>query len=156
MTKTPAPVMGVREIQEYLPHRYPFLFVDRVDELEPGKYIRACKQVTANEPFFPGHFPGYPILPGVLAVEALAQASALLGLKTIDERGLDGAMCYLTGADGYRFRRMVYPGEQLELYSELRSIRSNMGRFNCRASVDGQEVCAGTITCVYQPRPETE
>lgn len=154
MSEDSAPVMNIGEIQAYLPHRYPFLFVDRVDELRAGEYIRAAKNVTANEPFFPGHFPGQPVFPGVLAVEALAQASALLGLKTIDKRGQDGAMCYLTGVDGYRFRRMVYPGDCLTLYSELRSIRSGMGRFDCRASVDGEEVCAGAIICVYREKTD--
>ena len=97
--------MEIEEIQEYLPHRYPFLFVDRVIELELGKYIKAYKNVTTNEPFFPGHFPEKQVMPGVLILEAMAQASGILGFKTMEKKPEEGSMYYFVGADSLRFKK---------------------------------------------------
>jgi len=128
--------MDYREIVRTLPHRYPFLLIDRVVEFEAGKRIVAIKNVTANEPFFSGHFPGHPVMPGVLILEALAQTGAVLALKMIGT--LEGRMVYLAGIDGARFRRAVVPGDQLRLTMELVQARSRSCRMAGRAEVDGQ------------------
>src|SRR5262245_9810303 len=108
-------VMEINEIQEYLPHRYPFLLVDRVVSLELGKSIVAYKNVTNNEPFFTGHFPGLPVMPGVLIVEAMAQAAGILGFRSVNKKPADGSIYYFVGADNLRFKRPVVPGDRLML-----------------------------------------
>lgn len=141
------PVDAVR-IQELLPHRYPFLLVDRVVELEPNVRIRAIKNVTVNEPFFTGHFPGRPVMPGVLVIEALAQAGGLLtqlSLATAPEQG--DKLFYLVKVDKARFSRMVVPGDRLELNVELKRQIRNMALYECRALVDGEEVASAEILC---------
>ena len=115
-------MMDVKEIREYLPHRYPFLLVDRVVELNPGESIVAYKNVTVNEPFFTGHFPDHPVMPGVLIVEAMAQAAGVLGFKTMNKRPQDGSIYYFVGADNLRFKRPVVPGDRLQLEAKVKRI----------------------------------
>ena len=140
--------MDINEIQEYLPHRYPFLLVDRVVELElEGKRIRAYKNVSMNEPFFTGHFPGHPIMPGVLIIEAMAQAAGLLGFKMMNTKAEDGTLYYFVGSDKLRFRQPVVPGDQLQLEATYLSNKRGIWKFACRATVDGKEACSGEIIC---------
>ncbi|MDN3640383.1 3-hydroxyacyl-ACP dehydratase FabZ [Simiduia curdlanivorans] len=140
-------MMDVREIREYLPHRYPFLLVDRVLELVEGEYIVAIKNVSANEDVFNGHFPQAPIFPGVLIIEALAQASGILGFKTLDKRPSDGSIYLFAGIDDVRFKRQVVPGDQLRLESKVVSAKRGIWKFACTASVDGQLAASATILC---------
>jgi len=139
--------MDIAEIREYLPHRYPFLLVDRVIDLELGETITAIKNVTINEPFFDGHFPGLPIMPGVLIIEAMAQAAGILGFKTLDKKPSDGSIYMFVGADKMRFKKPVVPGDQLSLNAAIVSSRSGLWKFDCRAEVDGKMVAAGQILC---------
>ena len=139
--------MDIKEIREYLPHRYPFLLVDRVVELELGKRITALKNVSVNEPFFTGHFPELPIMPGVLIIEALAQAAGILGFKTVDKKPADGSIYLFVGADKMRFKRPVVPGDQLHLHAEILAEKRGIWKFNCRAEVDGQLAASGEILC---------
>jgi 3-hydroxyacyl-[acyl-carrier-protein] dehydratase len=140
-------MMDVNQIREYLPHRYPFLLVDRVLELEKGKSIVAIKNVTVNEPFFNGHFPEHPVMPGVLIVEAMAQAAGILGFKTMDKKPQDGSIYYFVGADKLRFKRPVVPGDQLKLEATVLSEKRGIWKFDVRASVDGDTVSSATILC---------
>ncbi|NVK42212.1 MAG: 3-hydroxyacyl-ACP dehydratase FabZ [Oceanospirillaceae bacterium] len=140
-------MMDVKEIREYLPHRYPFLLVDRVLELEVGESIVAIKNVTVNEPFFNGHFPDHPVMPGVLIVEAMAQAAGILGFKTMDKKPQDGSIYYFVGADNLRFKRPVVPGDQLRLEARKISERRGIWKFDVQATVDGDMVSSATILC---------
>jgi 3-hydroxyacyl-[acyl-carrier-protein] dehydratase len=140
-------MMDVKEIREYLPHRYPFLLVDRVTELNLGESIVAYKNVSINEPFFNGHFPDHPVMPGVLIVEALAQAAGILGFKTMDKKPQDGSIYYFVGADHFRFKRPVVPGDQLQLEASIVSERRGIWKFACKATVNGELVSSGTILC---------
>ncbi|CAI8316523.1 MAG: 3-hydroxyacyl-ACP dehydratase FabZ [Gammaproteobacteria bacterium] len=140
-------VMDVKEIREYLPHRYPFLLVDRVTELNLGDSIVAYKNVTVNEPFFNGHFPDHPVMPGVLVIEAMAQAAGILGFKTMDKTPQDGSIYYFVGSDKLRFKRPVVPGDKLQLDAAIVSEKRGIWKFDCRASVDGQLVASATILC---------
>ncbi len=140
--------MDINEIREYLPHRYPFLLVDRVVELDvEGKRIRAYKNVSINEPFFNGHFPQHPIMPGVLIIEAMAQAAGILGFKMLDVKPADGTLYYFVGSDKLRFRQPVLPGDQLILDAKFVSVKRGIWKFDCHASVDGKEVCSAEIIC---------
>jgi 3-hydroxyacyl-[acyl-carrier-protein] dehydratase len=134
--------VGVREL---LPHRYPLLLVDVVLELEPGKSIKAIKNVTSNEPFFTGHFPDYPVMPGVLIVEALAQASGILILKSNEAYSPKRDLFFLAGVDKARFKRPVTPGDRLELVAEVIRSKLDLWKFKCTASVDGDIVCTCEI-----------
>ncbi|QEQ95724.1 3-hydroxyacyl-ACP dehydratase FabZ [Neptunomonas concharum] len=140
-------MMDVKEIREYLPHRYPFLLVDRVLELNPGESIVAIKNVTVNEPFFNGHFPDHPVMPGVLIVEAMAQAAGILGFKTMDKKPQDGSIYYFVGADKLRFKRPVVPGDQLRLEASVQSEKRGIWKFDVKATVDGDMVSSATILC---------
>lgn len=140
-------MMDVNEIRKYLPHRYPFLLVDRVIELVPGESIVALKNVTVNEPFFNGHFPDHPVMPGVLLVEAMAQAAGVLGFKTMDKTPEDGSIYYFVGADDLRFKRPVVPGDQVRLEARVLSERRGIWKFAVKATVDNQIVCSATILC---------
>ncbi|EXJ12053.1 MULTISPECIES: 3-hydroxyacyl-ACP dehydratase FabZ [Nitrincola] len=140
-------MMDVKEIRKYLPHRYPFLLVDRVLELVPGESIVAIKNVTVNEPFFNGHFPDHPVMPGVLLVEAMAQAAGILGFKTMDKTPEDGSIYYFVGADDLRFKRPVVPGDQVKLEAQVLSERRGIWKFAVKATVDGAIVCSATILC---------
>lgn len=140
-------IMDVKEIREYLPHRYPFLLVDRVVELVPGESIVAYKNVTVNEPFFNGHFPDHPVMPGVLIVEAMAQAAGVLGFKTMDKTPQDGSIYYFVGSDKLRFKRPVVPGDQLKLEASIVSEKRGIWKFDVRATVDGELASSATILC---------
>lgn len=139
--------MGIVDIQGVLPHRYPFLFVDRVTELEKGRRAVGFKTVTVNEPFFQGHFPGNPIMPGVLIVEAIAQVGAVLLLSL---EGNEGKIALFAGIDGMRFRRVVVPGDTLRLEVEVLRVRGRMGKAHGKASVDGETVAEGDILFALQ------
>jgi len=145
-------LMDVCEIREYLPHRYPFLLVDRVVELVLGESIVGYKNVSVNEPFFTGHFPDKPVMPGVLIVEALAQISGILGFKTMDKRPSDGSIYYLVGADEVRFKRPVVPGDRLQLEARVITSRRGIWKFDCRALVDGEIACEAGILCADRKR----
>lgn len=140
-------LLDVQEIKEYLPQRYPFLLVDRVVEMELGKSIVAYKNVTANEPFFQGHFPHEPIMPGVLIIEALAQAAGVLGFKSQEKKPKDGYLYYFVGADNIRLRRPVVPGDQLRLEAEVVTNRRGIYKFAAKASVGDELVGSMTIMC---------
>ncbi|CUB04977.1 3-hydroxyacyl-ACP dehydratase FabZ [Marinomonas fungiae] len=140
-------MMDVNEIRRYLPHRYPFLLVDRVVELTPGESVVAYKNVTVNEPFFNGHFPDHPVMPGVLIIEAMAQAAGILGFKTMDKTPQDGSIYYFVGADNTRFKRPVVPGDRLQLEAKILTERRGIWKFEVKASVEGELVCSSTILC---------
>ena len=138
--------LDISQIQELLPHRYPFLLVDKVIECEPKERLLALKNVTFNEPFFQGHFPGNPVFPGVLMLEALAQATALLTSQSDDKYG-PGSIYYLAGIDKARFKKQVGPGDQLMLEAVVVKARRNIWTFDCRAEVDGKLAASATIMC---------
>ena len=140
-------MMDVIEIRKYLPHRYPFLLVDRVVELNPGDSIVAYKNLTVNEPYFNGHFPDYPVFPGVLLTEAMAQAAGILGFKTMDKTPEDGSMYYFVGADKLRFKRPCVPGDQVMLRAKIISDRRGIWKFDVSADVDGELCASATILC---------
>jgi 3-hydroxyacyl-[acyl-carrier-protein] dehydratase len=133
--------MDINAIMEYLPHRYPFLLVDRVVATEPNKSIRGIKNVTMNEPFFQGHFPGYPVMPGVLVIEALAQLASILAWKIVGRRPGDGSLIFFAGIDNCRFRRQVVPGDQLVLEANVQRMVRGVGKFAVQARV-GDDVAA--------------
>jgi 3-hydroxyacyl-[acyl-carrier-protein] dehydratase len=136
---------NIQEILELLPHRYPFLLIDRVVEFEPGKRLVAVKNVTINEPFFQGHFPGYPIMPGVLVIEAMAQAGGVIMTAEMPDR--NQKLVVFTGIERAKFRRPVTPGDQLRIEVEVLAFRSRAGRIQGRALVDGKLACEATLTC---------
>ncbi|MFC4260549.1 3-hydroxyacyl-ACP dehydratase FabZ [Marinobacter lacisalsi] len=138
-------MMQINEIMDFLPHRYPFLLVDRIVEVEKGVSITGYKNVTINEPFFTGHFPGKPIMPGVLIIEAMAQVSGILGYVTAGRSAADGSIHLLAGSNKARFKRPVVPGDQLRLESRLLSNKHGIWKFDCRALVDGEVVCVAEI-----------
>ena len=142
--------MQIEDIQNFLPHRYPFLLVDRVVEIELGKRILAYKNITANEEVFNGHFPGRAIFPGVMIIEAMAQAAGLLGFATVNKQPGDDALYLFAGVDGVRFKRPVVPGDKLMLEAEIDSTKRNIWRFKCRSTVDDQLTCQATILCALQ------
>lgn len=139
--------MDIHEILNHLPHRYPFVLVDRVISYEVGKEITAIKNVTINEPFFPGHFPYHPVMPGVLIIEAMAQAAGVLGFKSQEKLPAEGYLYYFVGADNVRLKRPVVPGDQLVLEAEILTARRGIYKFQCTASVDGELACEATILC---------
>ncbi len=130
------------DIQNIIPHRYPFLLADKIIEIEPGKKAVGIKNVTANEPFFQGHFPGNPIMPGVLIVEALAQTACVAGLSLEENKGKLGLF---TGIDSMKFRRQVVPGDTLKLEAEFLAFKMGMGKVKVTATVDGQIAAQGEI-----------
>ncbi len=132
--------MDIHEILKYLPHRYPFLLVDRVLSFESGKEIVALKNVTINEPFFSGHFPHHPIMPGVLIIEALAQTAAILTLRTVDLKVDNDSVYYFVGIDEARFKKPVYAGDQLTLKVSIERQLKGIWKYSSRAEVDGQLV----------------
>ena len=145
MTDNSAGGMDIVEIMEYLPHRYPMLLLDRVTEFVPAKSIRGIKNVTMNEPFFPGHFPDNPVMPAVLVIEALAQLASILAWKMSGRTPGDGTIIFFAGIDEARFRRQVRPGDQLVLKATLeRRIRS-IWKFATAAEVNGEEVCSAEM-----------
>jgi 3-hydroxyacyl-[acyl-carrier-protein] dehydratase len=141
---------SIQEILDFLPHRYPFLLIDRVLEFERTKRLVAIKNVTVNEPFFQGHFPGFPIMPGVMVIEAMAQAGALIMLAEIEDRKTKLAV--FTGIEKAKFRKPVTPGDQLRIEVEVLAMRSRAGRIAGRALVDGKLACEATLTCAVVTR----
>ena len=137
--------MDIQDIQSLLPHRYPFLLVDRVIDSEPGKRLRAIKNVTINEPFFQGHFPSKAVMPGVLLIEAMAQATGLLAMESADVP--KEAIYYLVGVDKARFKRPVVPGDQLVFEVEVIKRRREIWIFSAEAKVDGSVVASAEIMC---------
>jgi 3-hydroxyacyl-[acyl-carrier-protein] dehydratase len=142
----------IQEILDFLPHRYPFLLIDRVVEFERAKRLVAIKNVTINEPFFQGHFPGYPIMPGVLVIEAMAQAGAIIVLSEIPDR--ENKLAVFTGIDQTKFRRPVTPGDQLRIEVNVLAFRRRMGRMEAKAYVDGKVACQAMLTCQIVPRAQ--
>lgn len=143
--------MDIREVLGYLPHRFPFLLIDRVRECEPGRRIVAIKNVTANEPYFQGHFPDRPIMPGVLILEAMAQAAAILGFRTMEKRPDDESMYYFAGIDNARFKKPVIPGDQLVIEVLFGASRRGIGKFSSTARVDGVLVTEADLLCALRP-----
>ena len=144
--------MDINAVLKQLPHRYPFLLVDRVIACVPGKSIEAIKNVTINEPFFQGHFPHRPIMPGVIILEAMAQAAGILAFKTAGVVPDDGSRFYFVGIDGARFRRPVEPGDQLVLKATLERALRGIWKFSTLAEVDGKEVCSATMMVAPEVR----
>lgn len=145
-------ILNSNQIKNLLPHRYPFLLLDKVIEFEKNKYLTAIKNVTANEPFFQGHFPEQPIMPGVLIIEAMAQASAILGELSMDTSLPEGTLYYLVGVDKARFRKIVEPGDQLSLEVNFVTVRRNIWKFSANARVDkGIVASAVLLTTVTDP-----
>ena len=143
-------MMNIHQILKQLPHRYPFLLVDRVLELDKGKTIKALKNVTMNEPFFEGHFPHRPVMPGVLMLEALAQGAALLAFDALGTSPNDETVYYFAGIDGARFKRPVEPGDQLILEVELMRMKAGIFKFKARASVAGETAVEAELTCAMR------
>ena len=137
--------MDILEIMEYLPHRYPMLLIDKVTEFVPEKSIRGIKNVTMNEPFFPGHFPDYPVMPAVLVIEALAQLASILAWRTVGLKPGNGANIFFAAIDNARFRRMVRPGDQLNLEAVLQRQVRGIGKYGVRATVDGELVAEADL-----------
>ena len=144
--------MYIEEIRKFLPHRYPFLLVDRVIDCVPGESIIAIKNISINEPQFTGHFPNQAIMPGVLIIEALAQATGLLGFRTISEEPSDDILYMLVGVDNVRFKRQVVPGDQLTLKAKIERRSKVIWKFSCEASVDGELCTAANLLCAASPK----
>ncbi len=146
-------VYGITEIMKILPHRYPFLLVDRILELDPAKRIVGLKNVTVNEPFFQGHFPGMPVMPGVLIIEAMAQVAGVMIYRDLPDR--DKKLIYFTGIENARFRRPVVPGDQLRIEIEALNRRANFGKMQGRTTVDGKLVADAVVFFAIVDRPAT-
>ena len=143
-------MMDILEIRQFLPHRYPFLLVDRVTDVQPGKSITGYKNVTINEEFFNGHFPEKPIMPGMLILEAMAQVAGILGFYTTGKRPADGYIYLFVGADSVRFKRQVVPGDQLVLQAKAGASKRNIYKFSCRATVNGELAASAEILVAEQ------
>ena len=140
-------IMDVQEVLKYLPHRYPFLLIDRVIEFNCGESLVAIKNVTINEDFFNGHFPGQPVMPGVLMIEALAQAGGVLAYKSTETTPADGVLYYLAGVNKARFKRVVTPGDQLQLSVEMKKAKGPIWQISGTATVDGELACSAELMC---------
>ncbi|GHT84823.1 3-hydroxyacyl-[acyl-carrier-protein] dehydratase FabZ [Betaproteobacteria bacterium] len=145
-------VMDINEILQYLPHRYPFLLIDRVLEIEEGKRIRALKNVTMNEPFFPGHFPHHPVMPGVLIIEAMAQAAALLSFKSTGAKLDENSVVLFAGIDKVRFKRQVVPGDQIVFDVDVTHSKRSIYKYQGVARVDGQVVTEAELMCAVRTK----
>ena len=144
------PVLDIHHILRKLPHRYPILLVDRVLEIELGVRIKALKNVTINEPFFVGHFPIRPVMPGVLMLEALAQTAALLSFESMGTDSAEDSVVYFVGIDGARFKRPVEPGDQLILEASIDRVKSGIYKYKTRASVDGETAVEAELMCTMR------
>jgi len=142
--------MDIHEILEHLPHRYPFLLVDRVLEVVPGERIKALKNVTINEPFFPGHYPHHPVMPGVLVIEAMAQTAAILSFKTMGSKPNDNSVYYFVGIDGARFKRPITPGDQVIFDVAIITSRRGIWKYSATAKVDGQISAEAELMCTLR------
>ncbi|MBS3916333.1 MAG: 3-hydroxyacyl-ACP dehydratase FabZ [Sulfuritalea sp.] len=142
--------MDIHEILEYLPHRYPLLLVDRVMEVVPGERIVALKNVSINEPFFPGHYPHHPVMPGVLVIEALAQTAAILSFKTMGGKPDNKSVYYFVGIDSARFKRPVSPGDQLIFEVSIVANKRGIWKFAAKAKVDGQTAAEAELMCTVR------
>jgi 3-hydroxyacyl-[acyl-carrier-protein] dehydratase len=142
--------MDIHEILEHLPHRYPFVMIDRVISMELGKEITALKNVSINEPFFPGHFPYHPVMPGVLIVEAMAQAAAILSFKTMGIMPNDDSVYYFAGIDSARFKKPVSPGDQIILHVKIDRILKGIWKYTGVAKVDGAVVAEASMMCILK------
>jgi len=142
--------MDIQQVLKFLPQRYPVLMIDRVRECDPGKRIVALKNVSANEPYFQGHFPGRPVMPGVMILEAMAQAAGVL-VFSAEDRNIEDHLYYYVGIDNARFKKPVVPGDQLELEVELERALRGIGKFKCVARVAGEVVAEATILCSIRP-----
>ena len=151
--KAPTGPLGPAAIRELIPHRYPFLLVDRIEEVEPGVRAVGIKNVTQNEPFFEGHFPDYPVMPGVLIVEALAQVGAV-GVMAHEE--FRGKLALFAGIDGVRFRRQVIPGDVLRMEVEISRLKGRVGRGRGVATVNGERACEAELMFAFAERVEGE
>jgi 3-hydroxyacyl-[acyl-carrier-protein] dehydratase len=145
-----APVLDIHQILKKLPHRYPILLVDRVIEFEKDVRIKALKNVTINEPFFMGHFPHRPVMPGVLMLEALAQTAALLSFQSMGQEPGDDTVVYFVGIDGARFKRVVEPGDQLILEASIERAKAGIYKYKARASVDGETAVEAELMCTMR------
>lgn len=141
------PTLDIHEVMKHLPHRYPFLLIDRVLDYTPGKTLHAIKNVSYNEPYFVGHFPHHPVMPGVLILEALAQATGILAFITMDERPEDGSLYYFVGIDNARFKQPVSPGDQLHLYVTVEREKRGVWKFKAEAKVDDKVVTSADLMC---------
>ena len=139
------------EVLKYLPHREPFLFIDEVIEIDLGNSIHAIKKVLPEEEYLRGHFPGNPIMPGVIIIEALAQASGILGFKTMDKTPQEGSLYVFAGVDNVRFRKRVRPGDTLHLFSKVVNVKRGIWKFDVRAEVNDELACSATIMCADTP-----
>ncbi len=148
--------MDIHEILEHLPHRYPFVLIDRIVSLELGKEITALKNVTINEPFFPGHFPHHPVMPGVLIVEAMAQAAAVLSFKTMGAKPSDDSVYYFAGIDSARFKKPVSPGDQVILNVKIDRILKGIWKYSGVARVDGVVVAEAEMMCILKTLEKKE
>ena len=142
--------MDIHEILDHLPHRYPFVLVDKVISMELGKEITAIKNVSINEPYFPGHFPYHPVMPGVLIIEALAQAAALLSFKTMDTKPTEDSVYYFAGIDNARFKKPVNPGDQIILHVKIDRILKGIWKYSGIAKVDGEVVAEASMMCILK------
>lgn len=142
--------MNIGEVLEFLPHRYPFLLVDGVVDIALGDCIHAYKNVSINEQYFLGHFPGNPVMPGVLIIEALAQACGILAFKTLGRKPSDGVIYYLAAIEKVRFRRPVMPGDRLDLHARSTASRRSLVKFDCQAFVSGALAASCALSCVEQ------
>lgn len=143
-------IIDINEIKKYIPHRYPFLLVDRISELEIGKRVVGLKNVTVNEPFFPGHFPHNPVMPGVLIIEAMAQTAAVLAFKTEGTVPDDDSTVYFASVDNVRFKRPVVPGDQLVMEAEIVRKMRNIWKFKAVARVDGELATEAEFMCAIK------
>lgn len=148
-TQTLSPI-EIHQIMEYLPHRYPFLLIDKVIDFKVGDYLHGIKNVTINEPFFPGHFPNRPVMPGVLILEALAQATGVLGFKTMEVKPTDKSLYYFVGIDKARFKQPVEPGDVVHLHVKLLKRKRDIWKFDAKAVVEGKIVCAAQLMCAHK------
>ncbi len=142
--------MEIQEIMQYLPHRFPFLMLDRVELIEPGVRIVALKNVSINEPFFPGHFPNHPVMPGVLILEAMAQAAAILSFKSADKKPEENSVYYFVGIDGARFKKPVVPGDQLRLEVHFQRSIKSIWKYTAKATVNETVVAVAELMCTVR------
>jgi 3-hydroxyacyl-[acyl-carrier-protein] dehydratase len=142
--------MNINEVMNFLPHRYPFLMIDRVLDFEIGKHLTAIKNVSFNEPQFTGHFPSQPIMPGVLIVEAMAQATGILAFKSEVGKPIDGQIYMLVGIDKVRFKRTVEPGDQIVIRVEVMMVKRGIWKFNCKATVNDELVTSAILMCTQK------